>query len=729
MKPVNLQSTLNLTTTAIERLLAQKNVLNLPNLAIQSLPEFLDAAIKSPLTPAQRDVICEQAILILDQFYAHLQFKRARYGVDPVQRLRLLRARHSLFPGDLRFHSEIIQVFTELRDAHTLYGLPAPFRGALAFLPFVLKSYTGNHGLQRFVVTQVLRGFDHPDFRPGAEVLYWNGMPMPRAVEQLALDIPAGNEASKFVRGLARLTSRSLTYALPPPEEYVMVQYASPAGENVLFFPWSVATGFPEGAFRAPATAICQPVADRAAIRDALWGHQTWTEQENLQERQRLAASERQHLGQAPIFESVEAIPSSLREPDLDFLYTQLPDIFEFQHPSGLILERSITPDELCESMQLDSKRFGYIRIKSFEAPADSIFNEFKRILGILNEFGPDGLVLDVRGNPGGSINGAERLLQLLTPHEITPALFHFANTPTIQQILAEVSVLRSDDFATSLKIRKLQSEFGPWMEDAASALAEGLAITEGRPLTSRKTANDTGQIYHGPVVLLIDAVSYSATDLFSAGFQDHEIGDIIGVDTNTGGGGASRWWHHDDLLERLDVLPDLPLKPLPNGATIAFASLRSSRVRRRAGQALEDVGVLRSVPYQLTKVDIMDWGSDLVRFACGELARKPVYLLEVTSAVFRAGEIIVTVRARNLVRLVCHVNGIPQFSGDASRSRLHIPLDGLAAGDVRELEVRGYASTKSADDEADALELAAATRYRDPILYSEDQPEAGYAG
>lgn len=697
----------------VQTLLARKAELGLPNLSVEPLPAFLAAARTQSLPAADLETICDQATLILDQFYAHLPFKKARYGIDPVQRLRLLRTRIPEFAAagnDLDFHTELVRIFTELRDAHTLYGLPPPYRGRLAFLPFVLKHYTDPEDRSlHFVVTQTLVGFEHPGFRPGVEITAWNGMPVERAVREMAENIPAGNPAAKFTRGLARMTARNLTYTPPPAEDYVFLQYLTKNGsgeEQVIILPWNVASGFPEGSFRAPATAICQPLAERAMIQSAIWEQTPWEEQQAVQRTDEASLTARQGMGEAPIFSSLAEVPESLRTKDLAFLYSQLPEVFEFQHPSGLILRRFITPDELC--LEDGAKRFGYIRIKTFEAHPDAIFREFKRILEVMTEFAPDGLILDVRGNPGGSIKGAEQLLQLLCPGEITPASFHFANTPSVQKLLSGIRSLSSADRTEDRVIRDLKAELAPWIEDAANALAEGLQLTEGRPLTSAKLANSTGQVYHGPVALLIDAVSYSATDLFAAGFQDHDIGLIIGVDENTGGGGASRWWHQDDLLKRLDVVPDMPVRPLPGGATIAFAYLRSTRTGRHAGQALEDLGVTRDIAYSLTSKDLMDWGSDLIKFACRQLATRTRYRLQITGTELTPTAIRLHLRTENLERLACFVNGIPQHAcGSAAADPMEVPLDGLDPANVRRVEVRGYAKSQQKD-----LQLAASVRW-----------------
>ena len=55
------------------------------------LHDFLATA--GPLTHAERMVLVEQALLLLEGNYVHLPLKSAMHAVNPVQRLRLLRAR------------------------------------------------------------------------------------------------------------------------------------------------------------------------------------------------------------------------------------------------------------------------------------------------------------------------------------------------------------------------------------------------------------------------------------------------------------------------------------------------------------------------------------------------------------------------------------------------------------------------------------------------------------
>lgn len=167
---------------------------------------------------------------------------------------------------------------------------------------------------------------------------------------------------------------------------------------------------------------------------------------------------------------------------------------------------------------------FGYIRIFSFAVEDAWRFRRSFAKLITKDGFPQDGLVLDVRGNPGGDIRAAESLLQLLTPNTIEPESFEFLNTPLNFQIC------KSAPDGWDLK------RWGPSIGDS---VLTGATYSAGFPLTLGALCNGIGQVYYGPVVLITDALSYSATDIFAAGFQDNEIGPILGTGGNTGAGGG----------------------------------------------------------------------------------------------------------------------------------------------------------------------------------------------
>ncbi len=668
-----LEDARDLTTASVQLLQSQKHDLGRPDLKIWSLSEFSKYAGAHALNRSEKETIVDQAILLIDQFYAHLPFKRARYAVDPVQSLRLIQAQLEELT-DLAFHDRMVSALTGLRDAHTFYSLPQPYRGSLAFLPFRPRCFHDKTGKRRFIVTSILDGFAHPRFQVNAEILTWNGIPIDQAVEREGQFDPGGNPASQFARGTTRMCSRSLSVSVPPLEEFVMLEYLSATGGEERYgivLPWFIATDCIVYKNREGAkSSVNESMSDVAQGRWMLFHRADMIRQ---------TAGYPASPSAAPVPDTTPgAIPSTPPEPDLQH-ESRYPQVFVFQHSGGVEQPDGIDPATLRDSSHPDEK-FGYIRIKTFDldpsdrTASDKFVQEFQRIATLMQDVAPDGLILDVRSNPGGAIDAAERILQFLTPREIQPANFHFITSPVTQQIASDLFHARSNSIATAG-----QREWLPWISDLMNSVSSGGIVTPGRPLTESEQANDTGQIYQGPVVLIIDALAYSATDIFAAGFQDHQIGAVVGVDDNTGGGGANRWLH-DELMQNLQLhgVHNLSLKKLPREAQLGLAIRRSSRVSRNAGGVLEDLGVKADVRQNVTRHDLLHNDRDLLAFACGHLAGATTYLLKIENATVTPGGIQVSVRTRNLFRVECLVNGLPQCSFPAEVETVLVPVTGL---------------------------------------------------
>src|SRR5215510_13639793 len=78
--------------------------------------------------------------------------------------------------------NEMTDIFISVRDLHTNYLLPVPYRSRTAFLPFQVESYMED-GQRRYIVSKLVPGFTHPTFAPGVALLRWSGTPIDRAVE------------------------------------------------------------------------------------------------------------------------------------------------------------------------------------------------------------------------------------------------------------------------------------------------------------------------------------------------------------------------------------------------------------------------------------------------------------------------------------------------------------------------------------------------------------------
>ncbi|HEX6569262.1 MAG TPA: amidohydrolase family protein, partial [Acidimicrobiales bacterium] len=213
------------------------------------LADFLGGIGDGTLGLADRLMLVDQALVMIEQCYVHLVLKKAMHAVDPVQRLRLLRARLATLTDDQRgpeveFHREMAEIFASVRDLHTNYLLPAPFRGRTAFLPFLVERYRdAPAGAEHFIVTRVAASLTHPTFVPEVEILHWNGTPVRRAVEANARRQAGSNPDASFARGLDALTIRPLVRTLPPEEDWVLITYRGLDGvEREIRFDWQVAT-------------------------------------------------------------------------------------------------------------------------------------------------------------------------------------------------------------------------------------------------------------------------------------------------------------------------------------------------------------------------------------------------------------------------------------------------------------------------------------------------------
>jgi hypothetical protein len=509
----------------------------------RSLADFLQAL--KPFEPEARYGLVEQALALLDGAYVHLRLKRAMHAIDPIQRLRLLQRRLNTF-SDLQFHSELAAIFRSLRDLHTVYQLPDPFRGHVATLGFLVER-CNERQQPVYLVTKVDPALEHAGFAGGVELHAWNGVPIDRAVELNAERQAGSNPDARLARGLEALTLRPLRTAPPPDERWVILEYRSAGAEPAeIRIPWRVAAAA-QRAGRAQ-----DPVSTITAVLGIDAGNEA-----TRQIKRRLFAPTH----------AAEAQPQELD----GVLYTGA---------------RTISGRELA-----------YLRLFSFNVPSARPFLEAlaERLAGLP----PNGLIIDIRGNPGGHILAAEGALQLLTRRPVVPARFSFTTTPL------------------ALELCQTSPALAAWADSISAAVETGEAYSQPLPLSDPPQLAARLPRYPGPQVLVTDALCYSAADIFAAGFQDNALGPILGTARHTGAGGANVWTH--DLLRRW--LSDR-FEALPASASFRVALRRATRVGDRIGVPLEDLGVEADEVHELTRRDITDRNADLLVAAAGLLDR-----------------------------------------------------------------------------------------------------------
>lgn len=572
------------------------------------------------LTPAERIQVVDAAIGMLSQVFVHLPLKRSLYGIDPVQRLRLLRQRLedeiALEAPDRSargFHDEMIDVFHSLRDLHTNYLLPAGYRGKTAFLPFLLQEYfEGQPPQRKYVVSRLLPGFIHPTFIIGVTVTHWNGVSIDRAVERNAAREAGSNPDARHARGLEALTLRSMLLSAPPDEAWVIISYKTTTGAELeIRLEWQVAS--PDapvsGAEADDPTAAdggvgllmgfdAQAIAAQRAKRFLYFP-------EEIDKEERMAES----LTATPTAMAMGAPPmaglnmdqldapakrAALRRIKSQFHYGSInaaqKSLEEAATTDGLATTSLLPESFSFRTAQTPSGTFGYVRIFSFMVfDANAFVGEFVRILKLLPSAG---LIIDVRGNGGGNILAGELLLQTLTPERITPENFHFINTSATDTLCSAVGGLSR------------------WRRSIRLGFQSSEPFSQGFPLTPPANANELGRQYSGNVVLIVDALCYSTTDIFAAGFQDHRIGKILGTAGHTGAGGANVW-NYEVFAAPLKFVTGLP-----KGVSFRSAIRRSTRVGENIGLPLEDYGVEPNERHFMTRDDVLNGNVDLINHA-----------------------------------------------------------------------------------------------------------------
>jgi hypothetical protein len=621
------------------------------------LPTFLASA--GELTPDQRKLIVRQALILIEQNYAHLPLKRAMHAIDPVQRLRLLlqtleQAPAAAQPTEAEFHRELTDIFTSVRDLHTNYLLPAPFNQMTAFLPFMVEDYFEG-GKRKYVVSHFTTGFNHPTFVPGVEVIYWNGVPIDRAVMNNAQRYAGSNREARHARGVQTLTTRALRIALPPDEQWVIVGYKPASGSlQEIRVDWMVNPPLPAGSDGA------EEGTDLAS--SAVLG---------LDLEQDIIQRVRKALFAPKVVEAEKKVAEKVASgAQLGALESTMPDVFEAQPVT--------TP----------SGTFGYLRIRTFSVGNVGAFvGEFIRLVTALPQ---NGLIIDVRGNGGGVIMNGELILQVLTPRRIEPEPVQFINTSL------NLDICRRHGSSSQIV------DLSMWVESMQQALQTGAAFSAGFPITDPQDCNVIGQKYFGPVVLIIDALCYSTTDIFAAGFQDHEIGPVLGADGNTGAGGANVWTH--DLLRSLVPGAGSVYQPLPNQAGMRVSIRRTLRVGRRAGTPVEDLGVLPDERHFMTRNDVINSNVDLINKAGSLLGGiVPVRSLTVNVQVASPTQVSVTADTQGMTRLDVYLEERPIESIDIQGGQSTFTISKTDPAQTN-LEIRGF----------DGTELVA--RYRENI-------------
>ena len=309
-----------------------------------------------PLNSRQREQIADQALTLVEQVYVHRQLKTALYGIDAAALLHGLRDRAGGM-SDAEFHQEMRDIVKQIRDRHVSYRWGS---GPDYLLPFrVERAWDGDTPV--YLVT----ASENAEVEIGSRLLRWNDIPIDAVIRELAEDVRAGNNASRNAIARILLTLRLAWAVNPPDESVVRLDLLRPDGTaSEVRIGWS-----------ASPQQVMRPIERR--------------------------------IGPAKNFGL-----------DIDLL-TSNRWIFENLYPQKF-KKLSAQPYSNVEARTVRHREtdFGYLRIYNFAVGDTDDFANY--VAGLLTSLPPDGILIDLRGNPGGIITAGEALLQLFTDQRIS---------------------------------------------------------------------------------------------------------------------------------------------------------------------------------------------------------------------------------------------------------------------------------------------------------------------
>ena len=542
----------------------------------EKLSDVRDNIVFPELSDAEKQLVAEQAQLLLRGVFVHRFQKQEFYpGVtDPVPAVQAVVDNiDNLSVAEME--TELYRIFSSQRDLHLNYIFPQPYASFRSSLPLTFKRVQGRRGFFNVRVDSV-NAEDFASYAPGQrvpevgdKVIAYNGVPIRRAVDNLVEVGQGANKFGGFSRALARLTFRPHLLTLVPEEDEVSItfrtqkkgRYGRRYERYTITIPW-VTTG-------PAATAAASPEAQRS-----------------------IATTSRQLTTTAP---------RKFTQKELNIKEDMFQKLFnEFRAKKGLIT-RSVYPSNPSNEPEItwgiienQFGKFGYIRLASFvpDNGVDFAVQEIRRI--IYEEFdGTKGMIFDVRDNGGGFGQLSDELPQLFGRNDAVRSLDRLINTEENIRIFNE-------------------SIFGVVFPEAQQALNEVAGTDETHTrvfgLFDAPGLNAFGQVYNGPVAVLANSNSYSASDYFSCQMQDSGAGFVFGEEPRTGAGGANVFEHSVFAQFAPTVFT-----PMPGTHRARVSQGQAVRSGLNEGRFIEDFGCEADLLVSPRLSDLLDGGEDQV--------------------------------------------------------------------------------------------------------------------
>lgn len=530
------------------------------------------------MTPEERTLLLDQLSILFEQMYANRILKTERYGVDATAAISQLRKNEAgLRDADL--HAAIAQIFNSQRDLHLTYSFPRPASCYASMLPFDVDFAWDENGFRRIFIKSIaqsaLRFIIDRGYRqgigptaPGDTLIAINDKPIHQVLNAL---VPMGAGANTWgaeAQALDKLTLRIHRFdPLPTNDEVTLTIAHRKGGETRVQVPWVVVRD--DACLVAPEI---HPEEDFHPALEPMAINARWISTNTMR-------------GLINRKDSTLAEPAKL---------TQTP---------GSLFKWGFLENE--------DGRFGWIRMATFSPDAsrfngdtqiaiDQSLRELRQILDSMHN--TQGLIIDVRNNPGGYVSFVDRMIQLFAREPIEPFRDRWMISPVY-------GVLAHAPWNVANGVAKIYDR----------AVSQKALFTAPIVTTSTAEANKDGQYYFRNVAILTNARCYSSCDAFVAALQDHRAATVFGEDAwQTGGGGALvQSFDHTrrilNFIQRNSAITH-PLKPLPLGIQVTYSATVGVRSGRNNLRTLEDEGVIADRLLHASLSDVLNKQTDYFR-------------------------------------------------------------------------------------------------------------------
>ncbi len=528
-------------------------------IAQNSITTLAEARAKLALpnySASERELLANQAELFLNKLFVHRNVKIKDFGknADPIPKLQALKKEAANLSNE-EFHQRLSSIFTDLHDLHTNYIAPKPLSCAATFIPLRFESII-DEGQNTVLVSGKLKIQPQATegIQVGDELVAINGKKAGEVIAELEKNSGGANPDAMKVRAVEMLSLRSLAIQDIPKEDELKLEFKRGDKKIEKTITWF--------AYR---NLDCLTLEDREEVPLSL-KHRFNLSEDDFQKKYNKIFGSPTLVSKARRW----AAPSPLDE---------VFEVASFSTPAGVV---------------------GYVQLKGFSwentnLDVATVVEGLRReIEGRLSK--AIGIVIDVRGNPGGYIVFAEKLVQLFSSKEVEPT-----KVQMLANKLNEAIFLKSNG-----------QEENRWSVAIHEAVIAGKEMINPMPITPKTEANSLGQIWFRPVIVLTDAACFSACDIFSGGMQDNGAGVIIGVHKTTGAGGANVMEHN--VFRQIMEGENNPFKALPFSQNMRVSWRQIVRSGKYAGQLIENLGIKSDLVVPVKRQDIGTESKELMK-------------------------------------------------------------------------------------------------------------------